>query len=359
MRAGFLPARVVHLHLTRRCNLACLHCYSTSSPTERDHLQLAQIVSALKVLRQQGYEIVSLSGGEPLLYRALEELMSEAVALGYRVNMVSNGIALGERRFRSLRENVNLVAISIDGRPEEHNALRGRADSFARAESALDLLADEDVPTAVAYCVSRDSLADVPWAYEFAESKGARLLHLHPLVATGRAVTTCQDKLLSNSDKERLFLTASILDTGAPGEPRVQVDLVAVESLAEAGCALDDTSDTVGSGMRLSDVANPLIVTERGDLVPFAYGLNPIYQIANLGEELDRSLARYWAERRGQLTGLLAAAFEQLTHTSGAYVEWYEHLVNVSFMMQATGESTVASVPARHISSADDGGASQ
>jgi Fe-coproporphyrin III synthase len=32
-RSGFLPDRIVHLHPTRLCNLACLHCYSTSAPS--------------------------------------------------------------------------------------------------------------------------------------------------------------------------------------------------------------------------------------------------------------------------------------------------------------------------------------
>jgi sulfatase maturation enzyme AslB (radical SAM superfamily) len=334
MRAGFLPARVVHLHLTRRCNLACQHCYSTSSPTERDQLQVEQIATALKILRQEGYEIVSLSGGEPLLYRPLAELVTEAVGLGYRVNMVSNGIVLGERRFSAVREKLNLVAISVDGRPEVHNALRGRADSFSRAEAALDLLADEKVPAAVAYCVSSDSLADVPWAYEFTENKRARLLHLHPLVATGRAATTCLDKLLSDSDKERLFLTASILDTGVPDEPRVQVDLVAAESLAEAGCARATSLAAEDRAPRLSDLVNPLIITEQGNLVPFAYGLNPIYRIASLQEDLEQALTRYRAERQWQLDRLLATAFDRVAQSSCAFVEWYEHLVNVSLMTQ-------------------------
>ena len=32
MRSGFLPDRIIHLHPTRLCNLACLHCYSESDP---------------------------------------------------------------------------------------------------------------------------------------------------------------------------------------------------------------------------------------------------------------------------------------------------------------------------------------
>ena len=43
MRSGFLPARVVHVHPTRACNLACVHCYSDSSPAVRDALDVARL----------------------------------------------------------------------------------------------------------------------------------------------------------------------------------------------------------------------------------------------------------------------------------------------------------------------------
>ena len=69
MRAGFLPDRIIHLHPTRLCNLACLHCYSESSPQLKTTLDPDLLIDALAVLRAEGYAAISLSGGEPLLYR--------------------------------------------------------------------------------------------------------------------------------------------------------------------------------------------------------------------------------------------------------------------------------------------------
>ena len=59
-RAGFLPARVIHLHASRFCNLACRHCYSTSGPEVRDGLEPRAIINALSILRTEGYEVVSI-----------------------------------------------------------------------------------------------------------------------------------------------------------------------------------------------------------------------------------------------------------------------------------------------------------
>lgn len=74
----------------RFCNLACGHCYSASGPTVRDALPAAQILDALGALRAEGYEVLSLSGGEPLLYREFEALVRGATALGFCVNLITN-----------------------------------------------------------------------------------------------------------------------------------------------------------------------------------------------------------------------------------------------------------------------------
>src|SRR5687767_7463767 len=92
MRSGFLSSRIIHLHPTRLCNLACLHCYSESGPKQKTALALDTIKSVLPLLKEEGYEQISLSGGEPLAYPGLTELILYGRSLGYRVTMISNGL---------------------------------------------------------------------------------------------------------------------------------------------------------------------------------------------------------------------------------------------------------------------------
>src|SRR4051812_5628843 len=97
MRSGFLPGRVVHVHPTRLCNMACLHCYSESSPQQRTALDANVLCDALRLLRREGYEAISLSGGEPLVYADLRTVVERARAIGFRVTMISNGLLVTER----------------------------------------------------------------------------------------------------------------------------------------------------------------------------------------------------------------------------------------------------------------------
>ena len=136
MRSGFLPDRIIHLHPTRLCNLACLHCYSESNPQQRTALDPEVLSSALAALRAEGYAQVSLSGGEPLVYAPLRTIVARSRALGYRVTMISNGLLVTERVDDVLAQ-LDGIAISFDGLEETHNALRGRPDAFRRACAAI------------------------------------------------------------------------------------------------------------------------------------------------------------------------------------------------------------------------------
>ena len=326
--SGFLPARVVHLHPSRFCNLACQHCYSASGPDMRGELAPEAIVSALAVLQAEGYEVLSFSGGEPLLYSGFEAVARGAAALGFRINLVTNGAPVGGRLLDILVEHVNLVAISLDGAPETHVELRGDARAFIRAEQAMNRLAAVGARFGISYCVSRESLADMPWAVEFAAAKGAALVQFHPFAATGRGRQHAARLSLNEADKARAYIVAALLDTGEG--PAIQLDLAPVE----AACArrsdyailtLKDTRTAL-----LSDLVNPLIIDELGRVLPLSYGINPRFALGHLGPNLAALVTRYKAEGWRDLYNLLDAAFDLLGVRSKNFVDWFYHVVETS-----------------------------
>src|SRR5689334_15262408 len=109
--AGPLGAeyRVVQIHPTLHCNLRCLHCYSSSAPEQHDQLSLADLQRAIEDLRQDGFNVVSISGGEPLLYRELPELLGTARQLGMITSVTSNGMLLTPSKVEALKQTANLV----------------------------------------------------------------------------------------------------------------------------------------------------------------------------------------------------------------------------------------------------------
>lgn len=328
MRSGFLPARVVHVHPTRACNLACLHCYSDSSPQVRGALEVGRILRALEPLRAEGYEIVSISGGEPLVYRELPALVAGAAALGFRVHMITNGIRLSEERLAMLAPHLFLVGVSLDGGEAIHNAVRARPDAFRHATRALRLLSESDVPFGIIYAASAASLADVPWAFEFARELNARLLHLRPLAPEGRGAALAS-WMLSHEDCTRLYLLAELLDAIGPPAPRVQVDLVRTAALDESRTQFA-LLDPAAEPRTLSDVVNPLVLDADGRCYPFTYGIDPALAIADVTRGVSPDTFRPNDDMMHALSALLDAAFREAGRDGSTFIDWFAHLTRVS-----------------------------
>jgi len=335
-RSGFMSARVVHLHPSRFCNLACQHCYSTSGPDIRGELTPGTIISALTVLQAEGYEVLSLSGGEPLLYSGLETVVHGAVDLGFHVNLITNGAPVGGRLLNFIAKHVNLVAVSLDGAPETHNELRGDAHAFVRAERAMDRLGAVGARFGIAYCVSQESLAGMPWAAEFAKEKNAALLQFHPFAPTGRGQRLANRLSLHETDKARAYFIATLLDTG--GEPMIHLDLAPVEvaHMRRGDYAVLDLKDATTT--LLSDLVNPLIIDETGLMVPLSYGINQRLALGQLGPNLSDQIAYYKEIGWRDLHALIEASFVLLGKRNESFVDWFYHVVETShsFLPHAT-----------------------
>ena len=65
-------------------------------------------------MRVEGYAVISLSGGDPLAYPQLGEIVARSQALGFRVTMVSNGL-LAVERMDPVLSRLDSIAISFDG----------------------------------------------------------------------------------------------------------------------------------------------------------------------------------------------------------------------------------------------------
>jgi MoaA/NifB/PqqE/SkfB family radical SAM enzyme len=232
MRSGFLSDRIVHLHPTRLCNLACLHCYSESSPLQKAAVNPASLSDALGVLRGEGYGLISLSGGEPLLYPPLYTVLARSRELGFRVTLISNGLLSPERMnpFMSLLDG---IAISFDGLASTHNKLRGRSDAFERACIALQQLAFQGHRVAAAISLTRDAIPELPDLADYLVSLGARVLQIRPVARAGRARSLPNTAFFSTSDHARLYLVVLALQRELAAEVRVHCDLAPAQDLLQ------------------------------------------------------------------------------------------------------------------------------
>ena len=142
------------------CNIACAGCYIESSP-RNDHLVYLSRVEFdgfLAEARERHPELgeIGFTGGEPFLNRDLLGMLDAALAAGYRVLVLTNGMKPMQRHraaLEALRTQYGdrlALRVSLDHfTPEGHEAVRG-AGSFAPAMAGLAWLAYAGFPVTVA-----------------------------------------------------------------------------------------------------------------------------------------------------------------------------------------------------------------
>ena len=145
-------------------------------------------IDQLAAWAEEGYEVLSISGGEPLLYPGLVSLSLGARSLGLRVHVITNGFAVSARQVATLAPLLDLVAVSIDGDERMHDEIRRAPGSFRRAVASLGKFRDAGLAVAVVSCVTKLSLPMVPELHDLCVREGVSLLSLRPVVAVGAGV---------------------------------------------------------------------------------------------------------------------------------------------------------------------------
>jgi len=156
------PGPVVIWNLVRRCNLACMHCYSISADVDfPGELTTAEVFSVLLDLKAFGVPALILSGGEPLLRGDLFEIAARARSLGLYTALSTNGTLIDVTLALRIRDaGFGYVGISLDGLEETHDRFRRKKGAFSRSLEALCLLRDMGVKVGVRFTMTRDNAAD-------------------------------------------------------------------------------------------------------------------------------------------------------------------------------------------------------
>ena len=139
LRRSHGPPSQIHLSVTDRCFLPCLHCDiwkndATDLPG-RDWLDLIDRLGSW--CAPAGMNLV---GGEPLLRKDLEELVSRAAGHGFTVSFNTNGWLVTAERARSIAQAGAATSyVSMDGfLPETVDHSRGRKGSYDKCMEAID-----------------------------------------------------------------------------------------------------------------------------------------------------------------------------------------------------------------------------
>jgi radical SAM protein with 4Fe4S-binding SPASM domain len=183
---------VVAWNLTRRCNLACAHCYISAgswhaAAGELDTATCTRILGELLAVNPA--PLLILSGGEPLLRDDLEALAERASAAGATVVVGTNGTRLTDERIASLKDaGVKGVAVSIDSLEDRyHDRFRHGEGSLQETLAAVERCRAQRLDFIVQTTVTRGNRDQLPALAAWAAERGAVAFNVYFVVPTGRA----------------------------------------------------------------------------------------------------------------------------------------------------------------------------
>jgi cyclic pyranopterin phosphate synthase len=138
----------IRVSLTDRCNFDCVYCHNeglgdTRGPMDpADHEMTAdEVVRVLEVVHEFGVDSVKFTGGEPMLRRDLEEIVSRVPA-GMEVSMTTNGTFLPGRAEDLVAAGLERVNVSQDALDPEAFAEVTKSGAYDRVmegvQAALD-----------------------------------------------------------------------------------------------------------------------------------------------------------------------------------------------------------------------------
>ena len=180
----------LYLMLTERCNLACAHCFG-SYPTRRE-MPLPEVLRIIDEFISGGGRSLVLSGGEPLLYPGLEEVVAR---IGRRipVQFCTNGMLLDARLAHLFAQALSpSFQVSLDGDTAEiHDAIRG-PNAFAGALQGIRHLQEAGLGDRIslATTVHPKNKDRLPELVQLAANLGVSKVRFIPLRAVGRAAET-------------------------------------------------------------------------------------------------------------------------------------------------------------------------
>ncbi len=155
--------------ITSACNLKCDFCLVEM---KRSHISLDQALGIADALVERGVAKVMLSGGEPLLFRGVDQVMRRLIDGGVLVKLLTNGTIANEAVFGMIEADPSIeVSLSIlSVRPEKADAIFRREGAWAKLCATVDRLPPEQLNVITA--VSSENYDEVEEIVDWVAARG-------------------------------------------------------------------------------------------------------------------------------------------------------------------------------------------
>ena len=189
------------IEITNSCNMKCKHCMNWSVENSNKGFEKEKILKLIKELYENNTEEIYISGGEPLLYPYIDDVILYANSLGIKVTLATNALEISNH-LEIIKKGVQLVSISLDGIGKTHDNFRGVTGSFDNCVKVFKLLKENNVKTRISAMVWRGNVEELEKIIFLAKSYGVSKVNLAFLIPEKRTKNDNTIKLPIEKYKE-------------------------------------------------------------------------------------------------------------------------------------------------------------
>ena len=224
--AGRTP-HVITVAVTYNCQCDCLHCsasdYKERTRREESALHFNELKSAIEECLTLGTTCVVLTGGEPLLYEHIYELVAAVDKSRSVCTLFTNGEFLREHAVERLKKaGVFGVFVSLDhAEPARHDANRQRPGLAEKACRGLKLCQQAGILTGISTYATKEKIdnGELDAMMDVARDLGVLEVFLFDVIPTGR-LSAQHECMLSAADARRI-VDFRAKYTALPDYPRI------------------------------------------------------------------------------------------------------------------------------------------
>ncbi len=276
------------VHLLGRCNLQCLHCYMEGSPSRKEYLPLDHVIAAISECEQLGIGALYLTGGEPLLYKEIFNVLQATVQIpGFQTTLCTNATSMTQRHIDKLRETNTRVNVSIDGERDFHNHFRNSPGAFDASERSIRAMSEAGIPVTIITTISKGNIHSLPKLVEWAAELGVEQFRVQPLLKLGRRIQISDQRLTAAQMNFLLLQLSDLANTYRSKGLTCSLIGASRKFLMEHPCGAYVCNGT-GCHRRVAKEIKKLVVREDGTVLPEVTNLS--YQFA-LGKINNNSLS--------------------------------------------------------------------
>lgn len=194
--------------ITNKCNLKCKHCYlgkldGFELPFEKAN-EIADTIINSNVME------VTISGGECLTYKGIEEIIKRFLINGIKVNVFTNAVLLKNVLDRIdsgiLNKNSLLFYVSVDGLKSSHEQIRGK-NTFDKTIENIKYAIEKGYPVVTNTVINKINYCDIMDMIVLLKQMGVKDVQLSNLIVQGSA-----DNSMKISLSEQMALKEKIND---------------------------------------------------------------------------------------------------------------------------------------------------